>query len=93
VAPLYGCGLPLRRDDLAGELLEVGWWLAMAWAALPGLMSLTRIECLRWDELTDRMLIFGERHLRSVLATYAAHYNGQRPHRALQLHRWINTHP
>jgi putative transposase len=36
-------------------------------------------------ELTDRMLIFGERHLRTVLATYAAHYNTQRPHRALQL--------
>jgi transposase InsO family protein len=36
-------------------------------------------------ELTDRMLIFGERHLRRVLATYAAHYNTQRPHRALQL--------
>ncbi len=36
-------------------------------------------------ELTDRMLIFGERHLRSVLAQYAAHYNLQRPHRALQL--------
>jgi putative transposase len=36
-------------------------------------------------ELTDRMLIFGERHLHRVLATYAAHYNSQRPHRALQL--------
>jgi putative transposase len=36
-------------------------------------------------ELTDRMLIFGERHLRRVLAVYAAHYNTQRPHRALQL--------
>jgi putative transposase len=36
-------------------------------------------------ELTDRMLIFGEGHLRRVLATYAAHYNTQRPHRALQL--------
>ena len=33
-------------------------------------------------ELTDRMLIFGERHLRGVLARYAAHYNGHRPHRA-----------
>jgi putative transposase len=31
------------------------------------------------------MLIFGERHLRTVLAEYCAHYNTQRPHRALQL--------
>ena len=36
-------------------------------------------------ELTDRILIFGERHLRTVLAEYGAHYNGRRPHRALQL--------
>jgi len=33
-------------------------------------------------EITDRMLIFGERHLRSVLAEYARHYNGRRPHRS-----------
>jgi hypothetical protein len=26
----------------------------MAWAMLPGLMSLTRIECLRWDGNGDR---------------------------------------
>ena len=31
------------------------------------------------------MLIFSERHLRSVMAEYARHYNGRRPHRALQL--------
>jgi putative transposase len=36
-------------------------------------------------ELTDRILIFGESHLQTVLAQYAAHYNGRRPHRALQL--------
>ena len=36
-------------------------------------------------ELTDRMLIFGERHLRRVLAGYTAHYNTARPHRAQQL--------
>jgi putative transposase len=36
-------------------------------------------------EVTDRMLIFGERHLRSVLDQYSQHYNQQRPHRALQL--------
>src|SRR4051794_25883091 len=37
-------------------------------------------------ELTDRMLIFGEQHLRRVLAVYAAHYHTQRPHPALHLH-------
>ena len=36
-------------------------------------------------EVTDRMLIFGERHLRRVLAEYSAHYNKRRPHQALQL--------
>jgi putative transposase len=36
-------------------------------------------------EATDRMLIFSERHLRSVLAEYAAHYNRRRPHRSRQL--------
>jgi putative transposase len=33
-------------------------------------------------ELTDRLLIVGERHLGQVLNTYARHYNGQRPHRS-----------
>jgi len=36
-------------------------------------------------EVIDRMLIFGERHLRRMLAVHAAHYNTARPHRALQL--------
>jgi putative transposase len=36
-------------------------------------------------EVTDRMLIFGERHLQSILAQYVAHYNGRRPHRSRQL--------
>jgi putative transposase len=36
-------------------------------------------------EVTDRMLIFGERHLRSVVAQYSLHYNRQLPHRALDL--------
>jgi transposase InsO family protein len=36
-------------------------------------------------ELTDRILIFGERHLRTVLAQYGAHYNGRRPHRGQRL--------
>src|SRR3954464_14622035 len=35
-------------------------------------------------EVPDRMLIFGERHLRRVLAEYTAHYNRRRPHRSLE---------
>jgi putative transposase len=34
------------------------------------------------SEVTDRMLIFGRRHLRAVLAEYEAHYNRRRPHRS-----------
>jgi putative transposase len=36
-------------------------------------------------EITDRMLIFGQRHLLTILAQYEAHYNGRRPHRSRQL--------
>src|SRR5206468_308260 len=38
-----------------------------------------RAECLDW------ILIIGRRHLEHVLSTYAAHYNRERPHRALAL--------
>ena len=44
-------------------------------------------------EVTDRMLILGERHLRIVMAEYARHYNGRRPHRALQLRPPRPDHP
>jgi putative transposase len=36
-------------------------------------------------EVTDRMLIFGPRHLQTILTQYEAHYNGRRPHRSRQL--------
>ncbi|WP_413105819.1 integrase core domain-containing protein [Streptomyces sp. Inha503] len=34
-------------------------------------------------QCTDRLLITGERHLRTVLTTYAEHYNAGRAHRSL----------
>jgi putative transposase len=44
-------------------------------------------------EITDRMLIFGRRHLRTILTQYAAHYNGRRPHRSRQLRPPRPDHP
>jgi putative transposase len=44
-------------------------------------------------EVTDRMLIFGERHLRTILAEYEAHYNGRRPHRSRHLRPPRPDHP
>jgi putative transposase len=44
-------------------------------------------------EVTDRMLIFGERHLRAVLNEYEIHYNGRRPHRSCRLHPPRPDHP
>jgi putative transposase len=44
-------------------------------------------------EVTDRMLIISERHLRSVMAEYTRHYNGRRPHHALQLQPSRPNHP
>ena len=44
-------------------------------------------------ELTDRMLISGERHPGKVLAEYTRHHNGQRPHRGRQLRPPRPDHP
>jgi transposase InsO family protein len=44
-------------------------------------------------ELTDQMLIFGQRHLRTTLAEYETHYNGRRPHRSRQLRPPRPDHP
>ncbi len=44
-------------------------------------------------EVTDRMLIFGQWHLRTILGQYEAHYNGRRPHRSRQLRPPRPDHP
>ncbi|WP_158854350.1 integrase core domain-containing protein [Saccharothrix deserti] len=44
-------------------------------------------------EITDRLLIINERHLRSVLQRYVSHYNHRRPHRARQLTPPRPDHP
>ena len=44
-------------------------------------------------ELTDRILVFSQRHLRVVLTKYVRYYNGRRPHRARELRPPRPTHP
>ena len=44
-------------------------------------------------DVTDRILIFGEQHLRTVLTEHARHDNRRRPHRALPLHPHQPDHP
>ena len=65
------------------------FWQVLGLVLLMGRTSATKdverfVLTIR-TEVTDRMLIFGEQHLRRVLAVYASHYNARRPHRALRL--------
>ena len=44
-------------------------------------------------ELTDRILVFGQRHLRVVLTDYVGHYNGRRPHRTAPANLALHDRP
>ena len=55
--------------------------------------SAERFALTARTEVTDRMLIPGERRLRSVPAGYARHYNGRRPRRSRALRPPRPGHP
>jgi len=61
------------------EILRTPWRAPKANAYAERFIRTVRTECL------DRVLLLGERHLRSVLKTYVEHYNCERPHRGLDL--------
>ncbi|MEV4179748.1 integrase core domain-containing protein [Nonomuraea sp. NPDC049709] len=56
-----------------------------------GILAPHRVRTAR-TECTDRLLIFGERHLRTVLDEYADHYNRHRPHRSIGLRAPTDDH-
>ncbi len=103
---LHGMGeLPIERDQSVGLELGQGDVLGVKRVRPPELvgdlpcdfLKLAVLEQpdppLRSEEVTDRMLIFGERHLRTILAEYEAHYNGRRPHRSRHLRPPRPDHP
>ena len=65
--------------DAGTEVVKIPPWYPRANADAERFVLTARTE------VTDRMLIFGERHLRTILAEYEAHYNGRHPHRSRQL--------
>jgi hypothetical protein len=69
----------LRRDRLGG---------LVAWS-----MNIRRSHDVTGFSAPTRMLIFGRRHLRAVLAEYETHYDRWRPHRSRQLRPPRPDHP
>jgi putative transposase len=102
-----GCfvGMLCLRRSAVGVVasLVLGWWvgsgrvvehLVLVVIALPtdNCFAERFVRTVR-AELTDRVLILSQRHLRALLAEYVRHYNGRRPHRARELRPPQPTHP
>ncbi len=67
----------IRSEDV--EIIETPIRSPRANAVAERFVRTARAECLDW------LLILNRRHLERVLGRYVAHYNAQRPHRALAL--------
>ncbi|MHB8449835.1 MAG: hypothetical protein ACYDAQ_05195 [Mycobacteriales bacterium] len=69
---------------MSGHFLAASTWGRPRFSNSKAVLSFAeRFVLTARTEVTDRLLIFGERHLRTVLAEYARHYNG--PQRRLDL--------
>ncbi|MGH3406061.1 MAG: integrase core domain-containing protein [Streptosporangiaceae bacterium] len=88
------CPVPVLIRDRAGQFTNA--FDAVLAAAgievvkIPARSRRANAYAERWvrtvrAEVTDRMLIAGPRHLRTVPNDYVAHYNQHRPHRARNL--------
>jgi putative transposase len=70
-------GCPFRSEGLS--IVRTPVKAPLANAVAERFVGTLRRECL------DRILIFGRSDLESTLRIYVEHYNGHRPHRALQM--------
>ena len=75
----YGEDFNARAARLGIETIFTPVQAPRANAIAERVIGTLRRECL------DHVIVINERHLRSVLREYVGHYNGARPHRALDL--------
>ncbi len=76
---VYGGAFAARAKAIGIDTLLTPFRAPKANAVAERVVRTLRNDCL------DHVLILNERHLRSVLAEYAAYYNWDRPHRSLAL--------